>query len=154
VFDSIGYELLGKTIYEQGWVEFFRQGPHREFGYAFLISVCMRIAAAFPVSYISVLCFVQVLLLFGTQVGALVIARALRLPSLLTAWVILYIGLSPGILFSTFIVYSEVATFPFVPLILIGAAYAWRGILTENENIVPATILFALALFATTAVKG
>lgn len=154
VFDSIGYEQLGKTIYMQGWVEFFKQGPHREFGYAFLISLAMRIADHLPVSYIFVLCFFQVLLLFFTQLGALVIARTLRLSPLLTAWVVLYIGLSPGILFSTFIVYSEVATYPFIPLIVIGAAEAWQRILTGNKSIVPGTIMLALSLFAATAVKG
>jgi len=39
-YDAIAYESLGKMLAQQGWVEFFRSGPHREPFYpAWLLSL-------------------------------------------------------------------------------------------------------------------
>ncbi|HLF18692.1 MAG TPA: hypothetical protein VI749_07360 [Candidatus Omnitrophota bacterium] len=154
VYDSISYESTGKMIYEQGWIAFLKAGLYREYGYAFLVSIAMRLADYLHVSYLTVVKFIQLLFLFSAQLLSYYVMRRLRIHPLITAWALLYIGLSPGLLFSTMILYYEAGMYPFVLLLLIGAAHAWLALIKENKNIVIPTIVLAVALFCCASIKA
>ena len=49
--DAIGYEGLGRMIYQKGWQEFFETGPQYEPLYPSTISISMSIADRFSISY-------------------------------------------------------------------------------------------------------
>ena len=129
VFDAIGYERLGKMLHENGWLEFFKTGPHREPLYPWLISFSMYWADMFRCPYQMVLKFLQVGLLFSTQFLLLVVLRQLKIHKVIVSLIILYVALSPALLGATFSLFSEIVTLPFVLLSLICMVQSWRVLL-------------------------
>lgn len=113
-FDAAGYELVGKIIAEQGWLEFFKTGPHREPFYPALIAFSMHAGKALGVSYQFIQILLQLLILFLTQILTLRILCLLRINNLLSAAAILYLGISPAIVNSALSLYSEIATYPVI----------------------------------------
>ena len=95
--DAVTYESLGKTLAQQGWVEFFKIGPNREPLYPALVAFSMGLGKAFGISYQSIQVLIQLLLLFLTQILILQIMRLLKINKLITALTILYLGISPAI---------------------------------------------------------
>lgn len=125
VFDAVGYEYLGRMVYEKGWSEFFRTGPHREPLYAWLISVAMHLAEVFSWPYQQVLKFLQVGLLLGTQSLLLIVLRQLKIHHRIILAILLYGGFSPALVGATFSLFSEIVTMPFVLLSLICMIESW-----------------------------
>ena len=136
VFDAIGYEQAGRTLYEKGWVEFFKAGPQREPLYSWLISVSMYFSGIFSCSYQMILKFLQVGLLFSTQFLLLVVLRQLKIHKTITLLVILYCGISPALLGATFSLFSEITTIPFVLLSLICMTQFWHALLNRSMRFV------------------
>jgi len=132
--DSIGYESLGSLIYKQGWIEFFRQGPSREPLYPFLISISMRIADWLAIPYLSVQKCIQISILLLTQILMFILLRKLKIRIVITALVVLYLAISSNIVISTFIIFSEIVTYPIVLSIILLSSMAWQNLHRTDTN--------------------
>lgn len=114
VWDAVNYESLGKMLAGEGWVEFFKTGPHREPFYPALVAVSFILEKIFGISYQFFQSLIQLGFLLLTQVLVLRILRVLEINSLISALVVLYLGISPAIVNSALSLYSEIATYPFI----------------------------------------
>lgn len=117
VHDSIGYETLGKMVAHDGWLSYFTGGPKREPIYPFLIASSMKLAGP-DGSYQLILKFFQFGILFSTQWLCLLILTMLGISPLISAAVILYLGISPALVNSSLSLYSEIAAYPWVLLLI------------------------------------
>ena len=67
-YDAVSYEKIGKTIYQEGLMSYFRDGPNREPLYCFTIATSMYIGNVFKVDYRYIQASFQILMLFLTQI--------------------------------------------------------------------------------------
>lgn len=126
--DAIGYEQLGQLVYQQGWGEYLRTGPHREPFYPWLVANSMRIADSLFISYHMVQKLIQVAFLFISQLLMLVLLDKLKISDPIKLITILYFGFSPAIVNAAFSLFSEIATFPFVLMMVLFCALSWQAI--------------------------
>jgi len=155
--DAISYEHIGKSIFEKGVIEYFRSGPNREPLYPLLIAFSMRLSNILSISYQTIQIFIQVSILFITQYLMLNILNKLDIRAWIKACAILYAGISPALVNSAFSLYSEIAGYPFVLLIVIFTLKLWQNFQSPNSKIT--TTLFystslCLTFIAMTFVKG
>ncbi len=143
VFDSIGYEELGRMLSTDGWFPYFQGGPNREPVYPFLISIAMDFANKFSVSYQSILTPIQIFILFLTQYLTFRLLKNLRISSWITALIILYLGISPGLVNSALSLYSEIVTYPSILMIILLSTKSWQSIQSGRTK---KTLLYASAL--------
>lgn len=133
VFDALGYEAIGQTIHEQGWREYFKNGPQREPFYPFTIAVSMDIASHFGISYQLIQKIFQVISLCITQILLYILLGKLSIPRGIKAGALLYFGFSPGLVNAAMSLFSEIMVFPAVPLLILAAVWAWRNIQREGK---------------------
>lgn len=119
IYDSIDYEATGRLIFEQGWLEFFRTGPHREPLYPAVIALSMALAEFFSTQYQPILKIIQVGFLFLGQLFLLALLKRIQVRDSIIKAAVLYIGISPALINAALSVYSEIVSLPFV------AAAAW-----------------------------
>lgn len=143
-FDAVNYESLGKMIAQQGWIEFFRSGPHREPFYPALIAFSVWLGKLFGISYQSIQTVVQLSILLLTQILALRIMRLLRINNLLCALTVLYLGFSPAIVNSALSLYSEIATYPFILAIVLLLYYSWISFTAKLSRIILLSVATSL----------
>src|SRR3990172_7750405 len=134
VYDAVSYQELGTLIKTQGWGEYLRQGPSREPVYPFLVSLAMRWAEIFSVSFQSTQKVIQFLILLATQLLTLKLLRTLKINTFLTLLTILYLGFSPAILNTALSLYSEIAAYPLILAIILTGAQAWRCLQTVSTE--------------------
>ena len=127
-WDSIDYQSLGNMIHHQGWSEFFRTGPNREPLYPFLVSISMRLADGLHIHYLKMLAVLQFTLLFLTQFFTLKILQKINIKPLLTAIVILYIGISPALINCALSLYSEILIIMLIPAAVFIISYIFTNI--------------------------
>lgn len=132
VYDGLEYERLGKMLYQSGWVEYFKTGPHNEPLFPLLINFSMHVADGFSVPYQKVQAGLHILILFSAQLLTLFILRRLHILPIVQAFTILYMGISPTLVNATFSLWSEIATYPFVLGIIIFGVQCWESILSNN----------------------
>lgn len=132
-FDAIGYEDLGRVIYEGGMDSFLRKGPTREPLYPCLVALSMFLSDMWGGTYMFYQKIIQVLLLFSTQIMTLGILRTLRVSKVWQMAAVLYLGVSPGIINGTFSLFSEIGAFLFVALFVWIAAASF-GHLLKSER--------------------
>ncbi|MBL7196757.1 MAG: hypothetical protein ISS47_01510 [Candidatus Omnitrophica bacterium] len=153
--DAGSYENLGSIIYKGGWIEYFKTGPHREPLYPLIISVSMKIANVFSVPYYYIQKIIQVIILLGTQLLAILLLEKLQINRVLRVFAILYIGFSPALVNSAFSLFSEVATLPFVMGIILMSIFLWRNVQKMSYiRIVFWGLIFALLFLGATFAKG
>ena len=153
VHDACGYQDLGRLLSEKGWAEYFKTGPHREPLYPLLISISMRLGRFFGISYHYFQKAIQILFLFMTQMLLFFVMKKLKIHNAIILVLLLYFGLSPALVNAAFSLYSEIAAFPFVVLIVIMFIYSLNKLLgQENTAVVKAAVLtavtFVLAVFS------
>ncbi len=154
-FDAAGYERLATVLYKQGWIEFFKIEPEKGFLYPFLISLSMRIADFFSVSYQSIQTFFQILLLLTTQLLIFKILKKLSLNKILIALAILYLGISPSMVNSAFSLYCEVLTYPFILGIIFIGIQSWKSIQARRYfHIFLTGLSFAVVFFCLTSIRA
>lgn len=150
VWDAADYEALGKMLTEQGWVEFFRSGLHREPFYPALVAFSMKLGGVLGISYQLTQAAVQLFLLFLTQLLALRILRLLKINDLVCFFTVLYLGISPALVNSALSLYSEIATYPFILAIMLLLYRSWLSFFEAKPRIIRfaigAGLLFALML--------
>ncbi len=130
--DAKAYEQLSQRIYQEGWISFFKKGPDREPVYLFLVSISIRIADRFGLSYQKIQTFFQILILLITQFLTYQLLRRLKIRDSIIAATLLYLGFSPAIVNSTFSLYSEIGTYPLMLGIILLSPQAWQVIHTSN----------------------
>jgi len=141
--DAVGYEYLGNLIATKGWLAYFQEGPNREPVYPLLISLSMLLGEKLSLSYQNIIIIAQVFILFLTQCLAYTLLQKLKISRMISAIVILYIGISPSLVNSAFSLFSEIATYPLILLIVLLCAECWDLI---NNNETAQTALKALIL--------
>lgn len=144
-FDAIAYEQLGEMIYRDGWIEYFRTGPHREPLYPFSVSMSMRLSQLTDISYQQFQKFGQLTLLLVTQLCALALLQKMKVRLWLQAAAVLYIGLSPGLLNAALSLFSEIIIFPSMMMSGVCLAWSWGRIRSgQMREVVIAGISTAL----------
>lgn len=155
LYDAIGYENLAGVIYKEGWVEFFRIGPNREPLYPWLIAVAMRLGDALGISYGGIIKVFQLLLLGITQYGTYLLLKSARVREGVAAAVLLYLGISPGVLNAALSLFSEIAAMPFVVFAIWICIKSLDSV--PRRNMLTALTLgglFGIMMFLATTVKG
>ncbi len=156
--DALGYEQLGKMLHKNGWIEYFKTGPNREPIYPWLVSTSMHIAEMLSTSYKTVQMFFQILILFGTQILTYLLLKKSKINTILTALTLLYLGFSPAMFISTFRLYSEIAAYPFVLLIILFSVQSWKNIHSADKgnhrNLILTSIFLGLSFLGAAFVKG
>lgn len=143
--DAIGYQDLGRMLYQNGFAEYFRTGPNREPFYPILVSWAMHIAEIFNVPYPSIQKPVQCLILLITQLLTLKILQKMNINDILRSACVLYIGFSPALVNSALSLYSEIATYPWILGIVLLTAQIWPTLTKTSST---RTILLALGIAA------
>lgn len=133
VFDSIHYESVGRLIYQNGWQDFFRTGPHREVLYLALIAVSMAWGKFLSLDYQIILKVFQLLLLFSTQLFLIMLMRKLKIRQVVVKSAVLYFGVSPAVINAALSMYYEIVVFPFVVCAVLLAGSLWADILNGNR---------------------
>lgn len=155
-YDSINYEKMGRLLAQDQWIEYFKTGPNREPVYPLLVSISMKMADLFVVSYQKTLAAFQILILFFTQILSLKILKRLHVSKIWRAFAIFYIGISPAMVNSALSLYSEIAIYPFLLGIILFAAAAWQSLCAETPGykILPYATGFALCFILSTLTKA
>ena len=155
VFDALGYESIGRTIKEQGWLEYFRAGPQREPFYPWTIAVSMGVADRLGVSYQFIQKIFQILGLFVTQILLWILLGKLNVARNMKLVVLLYFGFSPGLVNAALSLFSEIMVFPTVLMFLGAIVWAWRALLRpEKINAVQVGAVVALTFLLAIFNKG
>ncbi len=156
--DAIGYEYLGELLYKKGWLAYFKTGPNREPIYPYLISLSMHLADHFSTSYKTIQIFIQILILFGTQILTYLLLKKAKIHTYITAITLLYLGFSPAMFISTFRLYSEIAAYPFVLLIIFFSIHTWHNIHTTHPKkykpLILSSLFLGLSFLGAVFVKG
>ena len=155
VYDAVGYEGLGKMIYEKGWIEFFRTGPNREPLYPFSIAMSTCLADILNVSYQKIQTIFQILILFCIQLLAVKIMTMCSFKKWTKLLAVFYLGFSPAIVNAGFSLFSEILAMPFVLLIIILTVQFWQETQTKgNKKIVLLSIGLSIAFIGVICVKA
>ncbi len=128
VFDSEGYEQLGRMIYTQGWSEYFRTGPNREPFFPALIALSMYLGDIAKVSYFYPLKIIGILFLFLTLIFSYRLMRMLSIRTSIIVLTILYLAFSPVMTNSSMRLWSEFAAYPWVVLTVLLTIKAWGAV--------------------------
>ena len=129
--DALGYERLGRLLVSDGWHAYFTEGINREPLYPFFVSVAMRLGQWAGVDYTVVLMVNQVLLLLLMLWLLNRILVRMAFADMSRGFVLLYATTSPAIVYTGFIVWSEIITYPLVLLVILAAVRAWECVHTE-----------------------
>lgn len=154
-FDAKGYEELGMLISKQGWQAYLKAGLNREPFYPFLISISMSVADYISIPYYYVQKIIQVFFLFCSQLLILILLRQLKICPTLTIITLLYAGFSPAVVSSTFNLFSEITTYPFVLAIVLTSIFLWRNIQKMNYwKVTLWSTIFTVIFLCATFTKG
>ncbi len=151
--DAIGYESLGRLIWEQGWKSYFTTGPNREPLYPALISLSMGLSHLTGIFYQKILTLIQFGFLALTQIliGKMLLKLKVRPP--IIALSLLYFGFSPALVNSALSLYSEIATYPFVMGIILSSLAIWEKA-QRDENLLPHFLLLVFCFLGVSFVKA
>jgi len=154
--DAAGYEDLGRVIFQKGWVEFLKTGPNREPFYPWLVSISMRLAEIFSLSYQDIQKLIHISFLAVSQILLFILLKKLHIKKSLTVTTLLYFGFSPGIINSTLCLYYEIVTYPFIIATILLSGDCWQ-ILDKKESrrwLFLLAFLLGLCLVMLTFIKG
>jgi hypothetical protein len=126
--DSIGYINLASLFNTQGLVGYLKTGPNREPIYPFLLSLAIKLSVPLGRPFAFVAVYFQILFVLLTQILTYIALKRIRVHEYISLGIVFYIGISPAIMHSTFILYSEVITYPFILLVLLLAHQLWQSI--------------------------
>lgn len=133
-FDGLGYQTRGLIIYNHGWAEYFKTGPHKAPLFASLIAISRHLSDYLPLNFLKIQTLIHMLILAFTQILSYKLLRLLKINSLIICATILYIGLSPAIINSAFSLWAEIITYPFILIIVITSFRAWKAIYSSQHS--------------------
>jgi hypothetical protein len=152
IHDALGWEMMANLLYKKGWVDYLTTGPHREPFYPLVISFSMRIADFIGIPYQTVQTVIQVIILLTTQWLVYRLLTRLKVHHITTALAVLYIGFSPILVNSTFTLYCEIMTCPFVLGVVLLGVHSWRALSNDGgykKVILPGVLLSIIFLILT-----
>jgi hypothetical protein len=153
--DAIGYQNLGRMVWQKGWKEYFITGPNREPVYIATIALSMQLGDVFSVDYQYFQKVIQVLFLLTSQVLVFILLRRLQVRPFLQMGIILYMGFSPALVNAAFSLYSEIAAFPFVLLLVLCCWVSFQKMFAPTGgNTAVCGMYTALAFIMATLSKG
>ncbi len=147
MFDSLDYLRLGKMIFENGWIEYFKTGPNREPLYPLFIAISLDLSNALHIDYQTILKFLQISMIFISQILIYIILARMEVRKVIRNIVILYFGFSPAVLNAGLSLFSEIAVFPFVLCLVLSLSYSWMAIKEKSLGIVILGAIFSAASF-------
>lgn len=138
--DAIGYEELGKLIYQNGFIPgYFERGPHREPVYPLLTAFAMHVEHATGVPYTRTMALTGMGILLLTQVLMYMLMRRLNIRTGICAVALAYFGISPAIANTAFSLYSEIAAYAFILGAVLASGGLWQSL---RQNDLRKTILY------------
>ncbi len=154
--DALCYYKLGTMIKEHGMKEFFITGPNREPLYPLMVAYSMKIADYFSIHYQQVQKLLQIFILFISQILVAFILQKIGVTRLVLSLAVLYMGLSPAVVNSAFSLYSEIAAYPFVLMIILCAFYSWDALVKGRQigYIIMLSLLTGFAFVCASFVKA
>lgn len=126
VNDSIGYESLARIIDEKGIVGFLKNGLDREPLYPLIINLGMKLSRVAALDYHPVVVFLHICILAVTQLLMVILMRRLKINDWIISGTLLYFALSPAVVNSGLLLYSEIVTYPFSILIVLSLSRCWQ----------------------------
>ena len=128
VFDSEGYESLGRMIYQNGWHEYFRTGPNREPLFPAIVALSMYLADLLKVHYFYTLKMIGVLFLFITTLVSYRLMKMLSIRTSIICLALFYLAVSPVMTNSSMRLWSEFAAYPWVVLAVLWSIKSWKAL--------------------------
>ncbi len=125
-FDALGYDQLGSMLSQGHWADYLSGGPQREPLYPLFVALHIKLSGWLQLPYIPLLLLTQGLVLLLTQAMMATIFTRIRLSDGISALFLAYFVLSPTVLRSSLIVYSEIITYPLMLLPLLAAFQVWH----------------------------
>lgn len=128
--DLIGYVELGRILHQQGWIVYFKTGPHREPLYPLLISWAMNIGGLTGIIYSKITLVFDILILMTVQVLTYHILKQLNIRTWICFFALLYLGISSAVTNMAFnqFLFSEIAVYPFIPMIILAGYKGWCAV--------------------------
>lgn len=155
VFDGKTYQTISRIIYEHGWAEFLRTGPHNEPLYPLIISTSMHLADHLPCSYQKILNFIQIIILACTQFLAMLLFNKLNIKKSIIALTLFYIGVSPALVNAAFSHWSEIVALPWIIGIILVSVNAWTAVQQNNhKQTLMLSLLLSFLFIGITSVKA
>jgi hypothetical protein len=110
--DSFSYDQAGKSLAQGHFWDYFRTGPNREPLYPLFVALNVRLADFFQIPYTNFILFSQGIILLLSQAWLALILKELRVSDRITAVLLLYFVISPSLLHSSLVIYSEIILYP------------------------------------------
>jgi hypothetical protein len=153
-YDAIEYQALGKIIYQEGLLVFFKTGErYNVIFYPLLIALSHWLADYLPFVQLKILTFLQLIILALTQLLVFKTLQRLQIRRTVTACVLLYFGFSPSLVNTALSSWPEIMTYPLVFGVVYAGLKAWGKIVQGKERLLRVAIIFALAFWAATMVR-
>ncbi len=155
--DLIDYVKIGRMLHQQGWIAFFKTGPHREPLYPLLISWALSLESLTGIVYSKITLAYDILMLMTVQVLTYYMLRRLNVRTWICFFALLYLAVSPEITNMAFnqFAFSEIAVYPFIPLIIILGYKGWNAVKQGRSiNALGYGVAVGLVFTVATFVKG
>lgn len=144
IFDASVFDKLGQSLFQDGWHEYVtKHGTDREPLYIFLISSSHWLSAQISIPYLEIQKIFQILIIAISQILIYLLLNKLNVNRLIKWLTILYFSISPAITNSTFSLYYEIATYPFILGIILLSINMYQNI---NQISVPKFISWTLLI--------
>ncbi len=134
VFDGVGYQRMGRLIYEKGFGAYLNAGPTREPLFPLLVAAAMWMGERCHVAYQYPLRLMGIAALLFTIIFTHRLMLLLKINRIASALGIFYLGFSPTLLNSILWLWSEFAAYPFVVLIVWRSVKSWRFLDEKSNN--------------------
>lgn len=131
-FDALGYDSLGQMITQGKFIEHLSNGPTREPLYLFFVAMNIAVANFLNLPYLELILVTQGLLLLIAQLILDRIFIRIKLMDGIAALLLAYVVISPTLLRSSLIVYSEIITYPFILLACLTCVNVWQALSKEE----------------------
>ncbi len=126
-FDAFSYDSLGHLITQGKFADYLRHGPTREPLYPIFVALNMSLAQFLHLPYTQILLLTQGLILLITQLMLARIFERIKLADAAAALLLAYFVISPTVIRSSLIVYSEIITYPLMVLVCWVSINAWQS---------------------------
>lgn len=139
--DSLSYQSIAEMFVKNKWLEYFITGPSREPLYSILVSLSMRLAQWQSVNYLSIQIILQMIILLISQYLTYRLLKKLQISDKICAVILAYMGVSPAMVSSGLILFSEILTYPIILWLILAVSKSWLQLKTCSRT---QTILNAL----------
>lgn len=123
-YDSLGYQHLGKELAQGHFFQYFHT-LNREPIYPLFVAVNMRLADLIHIPHTDLILLTQGIILLITQWLLAFVLQKIGVSDKITAALILYFIISPSMLRSSLVIYSEIIIYPLIIAAVVVSCGAW-----------------------------